>query len=60
VPAYRFQLTGGALPPGLALDSFTGKLSGTPTQAGTYNMTIQVADSGISAPVVKSVTVVVK
>ncbi|MEP7121381.1 MAG: Ig domain-containing protein [Byssovorax sp.] len=49
----------GNLPPGLALDSFTGKLPGTPTQAGTYGMTVQVDDSGTSAPLVKSVNVVV-
>jgi len=59
VPAYRFLVTGGSLPPGVALDSFTGKLSGTPTKAGTYNLTVQVADSGISVPVLKSVGFVV-
>ena|GEM_PF-1019896 len=35
----------GALPPGLSLDTATGILSGKPTTAGDYNVTIQVKDN---------------
>jgi uncharacterized protein (TIGR03437 family) len=34
----------GILPPGLNLDN-SGTLSGTPTQSGTFNFTVQVADA---------------
>jgi len=50
---YAFQISGGTntitwsttgtLPPGLTLGS-TGVLSGTPTQAGTYDFTVSAAD----------------
>ena len=33
--------TGHQMPPGLALDTATGLLSGTPTQAGTYNIVLE-------------------
>src|SRR5262249_11705115 len=44
VGPYTFAVTGGALPPGLALDA-SGLLSGTPTQAGTFSFTVQATDS---------------
>jgi hypothetical protein len=44
VPAYSWSLTTGQLPPGLTLSS-TGIISGVPTTTGTFNFTIQVADS---------------
>lgn len=40
---FNFTLASGALPPGITLSS-AGALSGTPTQAGTYNFTVQVTD----------------
>src|ERR1035441_6727511 len=43
--AYRFAITGGALPGGLALNSATGTISGTPTADGTFSYTVQVTDS---------------
>ncbi|HJW03531.1 MAG TPA: Ig-like domain-containing protein, partial [Azospira sp.] len=41
---YVYSLASGGLPPGMSLSS-TGTLSGVPTQAGTYNFAVQVADS---------------
>jgi polysaccharide export outer membrane protein len=43
--AYRFAVTGGALPGGLALHPVTGTISGTPTADGTFSYTVQVTDS---------------
>lgn len=43
-----YSIVGGAatLPPGLTFDPATLKITGTPTTAGTYNITMRVADSG--------------
>jgi uncharacterized protein YhjY with autotransporter beta-barrel domain len=41
---YRFQLTAGALPPGLVL-SESGQIGGTPAAAGSYAFTVQVTDA---------------
>jgi len=39
--SYRYTVTSGALPQGLSLDAATGKLTGTPKKAGTFNVTIR-------------------
>ncbi|MDW8309877.1 MAG: Ig domain-containing protein, partial [Verrucomicrobiales bacterium] len=39
---WQMTVTAGALPPGLTLNGNTGELTGTPTQIGVYNFTIQV------------------
>ncbi len=44
-PPYTWSLTAGALPAGLTLDGSAGTISGTPSERGTFNFTIQVADS---------------
>jgi hypothetical protein len=45
LPPLAFQVSAGNLPPGIQLDSSSGKLSGTPTQIGTFAFTITVTDT---------------
>ena len=42
---YTWSITSGNLPAGLLLNSANGLISGTPTIAGNYPFTVQVADS---------------
>lgn len=43
---YRFAVaSGSSLPAGLVLNASSGLLSGTPTEAGNYNFTLEVSDS---------------
>src|SRR4029077_16788726 len=42
---YTWSIPTGTLPAGLALDSATGVISGTPTGTGTSNITVQVTDA---------------
>ncbi|HXQ80244.1 MAG TPA: putative Ig domain-containing protein [Opitutaceae bacterium] len=39
------SFTASGLPPGLSINSTTGVISGTPTGAGTYNVTVTVSNS---------------
>ena len=41
---YSWYITAGALPPGLNLNQSTGSVTGTPTAAGTFTFTVEVAD----------------
>ncbi|MGC1817438.1 MAG: Ig domain-containing protein [Casimicrobiaceae bacterium] len=43
VPPYSWSATG--LPPGLSISTSTGAVSGTPTTAATYSLTVSVTDS---------------
>ena len=45
VPPYSWAIVVGALPPGLALDSSSGEITGRPIQPGVFNMTALVVDS---------------
>ncbi|MCX6951195.1 MAG: putative Ig domain-containing protein [Verrucomicrobia bacterium] len=40
-----FSLVSGALPTGISLNSTTGALSGTPTQSGAFNVTLNAANA---------------
>ncbi len=40
-----WSIFNGNLPPGLALNNFTGEISGVPTTPGTYDFTAQVTDT---------------
>ncbi|MDA3897281.1 MAG: putative Ig domain-containing protein [Desulfobacteraceae bacterium] len=42
---YTFAIPFGALPPGLAIDSAFGKISGTPTSPGAHTFSVSVKDS---------------
>lgn len=44
-PPYTWSITAGSAP-GLTLNAATGVLSGTPASPGTFNLTIEVRDSG--------------
>lgn len=46
LPPYTFSVTG-ELPPGLALDTATGIISGTPTTTGTYGFSVMAMDSAV-------------
>lgn len=53
-PPYVWSITAGALPAGLVLNTGSGALSGTPTQIGTFSLTLSVRDQSaatVSAPI---------
>ena len=43
---YSFSITAGSLPTGLSLNTTTGKISGSPSQNGTFNFTIRATGFG--------------
>lgn len=45
VPPYSWSVVGGQLPPGLGLQASTGQIAGTPSQAGTFSLSVQAKDS---------------
>ncbi len=60
VPPYSWTLTTApsSFPPGLTLAS-SGSISGTPTQLGTFNFTVQVADSIGTTPATASLSITI-
>lgn len=55
-----FSISGGALPPGLAINSSTGLISGTPTTAGTYSFTVYAKVNADSRSDTKALQIVVR
>jgi hypothetical protein len=50
--------TANGIPPGMTLDSGSGVLSGTPTEASIYNMTVRVTDAtGCRTDVIRSLLI---
>jgi arylsulfatase A-like enzyme len=45
---YLWSVVEGSLPPEITLDGVAGRLTGTPTQAGTFQVQIQVTDASVS------------
>jgi len=45
VPGYTWSLRSGQLPPGLSLTASPGRITGTPTTAGTFSFLVRVTDS---------------
>lgn len=45
IPEYYFDVEEGRLPKGMALDSYTGKLSGTPEETGRFHLVLRFRDS---------------
>jgi hypothetical protein len=55
---YTWSIASGALPPGLALNSSSGAISGTPTAAGANIFTVTVTDAkGLTASSQLSITI---
>lgn len=58
IAPYTYLITSGALPPGLALNSTTGAITGVPTTAGSYSFTITATDAN-GCPANQAYTIVV-
>ena len=53
IAPYRYSVAG-ILPAGISLDAATGLLSGTPTEAGSFAVTVTVTDSTAATPATAS------
>ncbi|WP_053351769.1 Ig domain-containing protein [Leucobacter musarum] len=57
-PAPGYAVVNGSLPAGLTLDEATGRVTGTPTRAGTYSFTLRATNTRGEADLLVSGTVV--
>ena len=57
-PAPQYSIGTGALPAGLTLDSATGRITGTPSQAGPFSFTLVATNQVGSSPLLIEGTVV--
>ncbi len=55
--SYVWSVTVGSLPTGLSLNTSTGLISGTPTEVGTFDFTVEVGSGGATTPKALSITV---
>ena len=58
IAPYTWAVSAGALPDGLTLDPTAGTISGTPTQQGTFNFTVQATDAS-STKATKALSIVI-
>jgi hypothetical protein len=58
VSPYVYSTTAGSLPPGLAIDGSTGKITGRPISSGAFGFTVQVSDN-LGAQASKSLSIAV-
>ncbi|MGE0433759.1 MAG: putative Ig domain-containing protein, partial [Planctomycetota bacterium] len=47
---YTWDISAGALPPGLTINSVSGLISGNPTTTGNYSFSVRVTDSNTPTP----------
>jgi hypothetical protein len=55
---YSWSITAGALPPGIALEAGTGLITGTPTETGKFDFTVQVTDA-VSTTATKALSITI-
>jgi hypothetical protein len=59
VQPYTWSVAGGSLPPGLSLNTFSGAITGKPTEVGTFNFTVRIADPTTANVISGTLTIVI-